>query len=148
MVQSDFISLYSMVIPKHVHICIISSWSLNLSLFFYKCNLSFDKHLWEVACIYPTRTHRLSLGLFSKERITFRKPFRIAICFVIGFVIWTMCIHKRCNRRPNHKQDLRTARKYFVPTAQIDDVHVWLQRAFPKCAHTNHVLKELCVHKG
>ena len=56
-------------------------------------------------------------GLFTKERITFRKAFRIAIRFVIGFVIRTTCVHKHCNRR-----------------------------AFRTCARVNQVPKELCVH--
>ena len=40
----------------------------------------------------------------------FRKPFRIAIRFLIGFVIWTMCVHMHRKRHPNHEQDLHTAR--------------------------------------
>ena len=57
-------------------------------------------------------------GLFTKERITFRKLFRIAIHFLIGFVNWTTHVHKHCKCHPNHEQELRTARWYFVPTAQ------------------------------
>ena len=41
---------------------------------------------------------QLTLGLFTKEGITFPKPFRITILFLIGFVLWTMCVHKHCNR--------------------------------------------------
>ena len=50
------------------------------------------------------------VGLLKKEPITFRKPFRIAIRFLIGFVICTTCGHMHCKRRPNHEQDLCTAR--------------------------------------
>ena len=88
-----------------------------------------------------------SVGLFTKEQIMFRKLFPPTIRFLIGFVIWTMCVHKHCNCHPDHKQDLHTARKYFVPSALTDPLTLaWLQRAFPKC--TNHVPKELCVHKS
>ena len=37
----------------------------------------------------------------------FQKPFWITIRFLIGFVIWTTCIHKHCNCRPDHEQGLR-----------------------------------------
>ena len=57
------------------------------------------------------------MAVFTWERITFRKTFRIAIQNVIGIVIWTMCVHMHCKCLPNHDQDLRTAREYFVPTA-------------------------------
>ena len=49
------------------------------------------------------------MAVFTWERITFRKTFRIAIQNVIGIVIWTMCVHMHCKRLPNHDQDLRTA---------------------------------------
>ena len=57
-------------------------------------------------------------AVFTWARITFRKTFRIAIQNVIGIVIWITCVHMHCKRLPNHDQDLRTARSYFVPTTQ------------------------------
>ena len=74
----------------------------------------------KLSSLYSHSYADVTLGLFTKERITFRKPFRIVIRFLIGFVIWTACVHKHCNCRPDHKQDLRTTRYYFVPTVQID----------------------------
>ena len=81
------------------------------------------------------------MGLFTKERITFWKPFRIAIRFLIGFVIWTTCVHMRWKRRLDHRRDLHTT---FLLRRLT---HAWLQRAFPSFqARTNHVPRELCVH--
>ena len=77
-------------------------------------------HVTKLSSLYSHSYADVTLGLFTKERITFRKPFRIVIRFLIGFVIWTACVHKHCNCRPDHKQDLRTTRYYFVPTVQID----------------------------
>ena len=51
-----------------------------------------------------------SYWAFHKGQIMFRKQFRIPTHFLNGFVIWTTCVHKHCNRRPDHEQDLRTAR--------------------------------------
>ena len=70
--------------------------------------------------IRPIRLNQETAGLFTKERITFQKPFRIAIRFLIGLVIWTTYVHKHCNCRPDHDQYLCTVRWYFVPTALID----------------------------
>ena len=36
------------------------------------------------------------MAVFTWERITFRKTFRIAIQNVIGIVIWTTCVHMTC----------------------------------------------------
>ena len=84
------------------------------------------------------------MGLFTKERITFRKPFRIAIRFLIGFVIWTMCVHMHCKRRPNHEQEVIIL---FLLRSPHWLTHAWLQRAFPKCTRTNHVPERtLCSH--
>ena len=93
-------------------------------------------------CLYE------STGLFPKERFAFRKSFRNAIRFLIGFVIWTTCVHKHyfvnavpitnriCALRGNILFLLRSPRWL---------THAWLQRAFPNCTRTNHVPKELCV---
>ena len=42
--------------------------------------------------------------------LTFRKQFRITIRFLIGFAIWTTCVYKHYNHRPDHEHDLYTAR--------------------------------------
>ena len=47
-------------------------------------------------------------SLFTKELITFRRSFQITIRLLIGFMIWTTCVHKHCNSRPEHKRDLHT----------------------------------------
>ena len=57
------------------------------------------------------------VAVFTKEWITFRRMFRIAISFVIGIVIWTTCVHMHRKCRPNHEQDLRTARYYCAVRA-------------------------------
>ena len=118
-----------------------------------------------MSCPFP----KFIMGLFTKEWITFWKPFQIAV----RFLIWTICVHKHCNRRPNHNHDLHTAREDFVPTAQIDPciskvctqesrseralrshvlrIRLVRQITTPKCpfcALQKPDLKELCVHKG
>ena len=57
-------------------------------------------HVPQAHCMHASK----SQGLFTKERITFRKPFRIAIRFLIGFVIWTTCVHKHCKRTPSQSR--------------------------------------------
>ena len=46
------------------------------------------------------------MAVFTRERITLWKMFRIAI----QNVILTTCVHMHCKRLPNHNQDLHTAR--------------------------------------
>ena len=88
-----------------------------------------------MSCPFP----KFIMGLFTKELIAFRKLFQIAV----SFLIWTMCVHKHCNRCPNRKQDLHTAREYFVPTAQIDPCisKVCTQESRSERALRSHVLR-------
>ena len=92
--------------------------------------------------------HKNQLGLFTKERITFWKPFPITIHFLIGFVIWAMCIHKHWNRRAvpitNRICTLQGNILFLLRWLTC----AWLQCAFPKCTCTYHVSKEICVHKS
>ena len=91
---------------------------------------------------------RKTLGLFTKERITFRKPFRIAIRFLIGFVIWTIHVRSQALQPPVSITNRICALRGNILFLLRRLAHAWLQRAFPKCARTNHVPKELCIHKS
>ena len=62
---------------------------------------------------------------------------------MIGFVIWTVCVHKHCNHHPNHEQDLHTARWYFVPTMQIDPC---MASACISKMHTHESRSERALH--
>ena len=97
--------------------------------------------------IYQIHLNRVPV--FTKERITFRKTFQIAIRFVSHVGSWFelrafTCIanavpitNRICALRGNILFLLRSPRWL---------THAWLQCAFPKCTRTNHVPKELCVH--
>ena len=62
---------------------------------------------------------------------------------LIVFVIWTTCVHKHCNGVPitNRICALR-GNILFLLRSPRWLTRAWLQCAFPKCARTNHVLKE------
>ena len=66
-------------------------WKYNLCLNAIRINPIF---------IFPFFKFQVTMGLFTftKEKITFQKPCWIVIRFLIGFVIWTMCVHKHCNQ--------------------------------------------------
>ena len=88
----------------------------------------------------------LTMAVFTWERITFWKTFQIAIQNVIGIVIWTTCVHMHCKRLPNHDQDLRTARKYFAPTAQSVLIDPCMASARISKMHTHISRSERALH--
>ena len=45
-------------------------------------------------CVWRANTYSETVGLFTNEWITFRKPFLITIHFPIDFVIWAKCVYK------------------------------------------------------
>ena len=87
------------------------------------------------------------MGLFTKEWITFRKTFRIAICFLIG--LWFELCAFTCivNAVPITNRICALRGNILLLLHRLTHAcNAWLQRAFPKCACTNHVPKELCIH--
>ena len=85
---------------------------------------------------------RVTMGLFTKEQITFRKPYWIVISFWLSSwfelhvcsqaLLHAVLITNRiCTLRGNILFLLHRL------------THACLQRAFPKCARTNHIPKEL-----
>ena len=83
---------------------------------------------------------RLTMDLFTKERIMFRKPFRITIHFLIGFVIWTTCVHMHCNRLSQSQTGSVHCEVIFCSYCADWPMHGFSAH-FQKCACKNHVPK-------
>ena len=59
------------------------------------------------------------MDLFSKEVNHIPKAIRIAICYLIWFVIWATCVHEHATAVPITNR-ICALRDMFVPTALID----------------------------
>ena len=70
------------------------------------------------------------------------KAISVTICFMIGFAIWTMYVHKHCNRRPNHEENLRTiASGLRADFAFLSSLPVHTHKSRSERALRSHVLR-------
>ena len=93
-----------------------------------------------------TLSRKSTWGLFTKERIMFRKQFRITIRFLIRFVIWTTCIHKHCNRCAIRITNRICALQGNILFLLRWLTRAWLQREFPKCTRMNQSRSERALY--
>ena len=75
--------------------------------------------------------------------------------FLIGFVIWTTCVHKHCNCRPDLKQDLRGNMSFLLRLLTLWPMHGFSthfqnlnKRTIQLYAHAWIMFWKSCVHKS